>query len=421
MNKDRLARLFALFVILGVLLTACGGTAAIPPTPTVVIPPTQTASPKPTASPEPTVTSTPAPTATPASVVACKLQPYAFTNVGFGLPNPSYKLPSQGDVKTIVLFADFSDAPATQTPEEVFALISPNAEKFYSALSYGRMNWQLEPHLTWLSLSKPGSYYGDAIGSYDGHLGFIQEAVKLADADVDFSTADSVVVMVPPQASAVGYGPAFGANEGEGYKADGKTFSNGVTSGADLLSWGYLWLNHESGHTMGLPDLYSYSYDPANYDDQFHFSGGFSLMGYISGKAPEFFAFERWQLGWLDDNQIICQQEGDATTTLSAIESNGGIKAVIVPISNSKLVVVESRRALGYDVQLPKEGALVYVVDTSIPSGEGPLKVYPVTNGDPYRYKSPLAVGESLTVENVTITVVEATSEGDTVQVAVTK
>ncbi len=378
---------------------------------------------------EPTVTQsvqdiptvTPIPTNTPNLVDTCKLQPVAFTNVGLGLPKPEYKLPSLGVVKTIVLFADFSDAPASQKPEEVLALFSPNAEKFYADISYGRMEYVLEPHFVWLRLEHPSEYYGQGIGTYDGHLQFIQEAVTLADTDVDFSVADSVLVVVPPQASNVAYGPAFGANQGAGYSADGKTFENGVTSGPDLLNWGYLWLNHETGHIMSLPDLYAYQADPSNYDDIHRFVGGFGLMGFIGGNAPEFFAFERWQLGWLDDNQIMCQQADDGTTSLTAIETTGGIKAVIVPISPTKALVVESRRAIGYDEKLLKEGALVYTVDTSVYSGEGPIIVYPILDNDPYRNQSPLAVGESVTVENVTITVLEATDQGDMVQVTVSR
>lgn len=404
--------------LLGIFfLSACGAGASMStpepaPTETAVIP---TA----TLTPEPTVTF--ALTSAPALIAQCKIQAYAFTNVGFGLPNPSYKLPSLGAVKTAVLFADFSDAPASQTPEELFSVISPNAEKFFNDTSYGRLNWVLEPHFVWLRLSQPSAHYGEGIRSYDGHLEFIQEAVDLAEADVDFSTVDSVIVMVPPQATNVGYGPAFGADSGQGYQADGKVFSNGVTSGADLPAWGFLWLNHESGHTMGLPDLYAYQYDGNNYDNLHRFVGGFGLMGFIDGKAPEYFAFERWQLGWLDDAQIFCQPEGEQTTTISAIETSGGIKAVIIPVSQNKVVVVESRRAVGYDAELPKQGALVYTVDTSIYSGEGTLAVYPVLANDPYRYESPLGVGESVTVEGVTVTVLETTDQSDTVQVTVVK
>ena len=404
---------YFLFVILMLAfwIAACGGNASTP-APQIDPAPTQAATLEPTV----TVAVT---TSTPDTISACKVRPYSFTNVGFGLPNPSYKLPSVGAVKTIVLFADFPDVPAVQTPEEALSIISPNAEKFFNDISYGKMTWTLEPHLTWLHLSQPSSHYGEAIRSYEGHLEFIQEAVSLADAAVDFSTADSVVVMVPPEATAVGYGPAFGANEGQGYTADGKIFSNGVTSGADVPAWGFLWLNHESGHTMGLPDLYSYQYDPANYNDQHRFVGGFGLMGYIDGNAPEFFAFERWQLGWLEDTQIICQLEGEQTTTITPIEMSGGVKAIMIPINDSKVIVIESRRPIGYDSSLIKSGALVYTVDTSIYSGEGTLVVYPILENDPYRDQSPLANGESITVENVTITVTDSSDDGDTVQVTI--
>jgi len=412
-NNGPLLKIMMISALAVFSLSACGGATPVASVVTqTTLPPSQTAAPQ---------VNPATPTETFNSIAACKAPPYAFSNVGLGLPNPSYKLPSLGNVKSIVLFADFPDAPAQETPEDLFSIISPSAENFYKDLSYGRMNWTLEPHFTWLRLSQPSSFYGEAIRSYDGHLNFIQEAVTLADADVDFSGADSVIVMVPPEASAVGYGPAFGASQGLGYSADGKTFANGVTSGADLPGWGYLWLNHESGHTMGLADLYAFQYDSSSYDDQHRFVGGFGLMGYISGNAPEYFAFERWQLGWLDDDQITCQLSGDQTTTISAIEVADGIKAVMIPLGKSKVVVIESRRALGYDSGLPKGGALVYTVDTSIASGQGPLVVEPILAADPYRYKSPLGVGESLTIDVVTVTVLAATDQTDTVQVTVAK
>lgn len=399
-------------LLLVFLILACGGSAVSLSATESVPPAVQTTAPEPTAA---------LPASDPNLIAACKLQPLSFTNVGLGLPNPSHKLPSVGNVRTIVLFADFSDVPAVQSPEEAFSLVSSNAEKFFYDISYGRMSWALEPHFVWLRLSQPSAFYGEGIRSYEGHLQFIQEAVSLADAQVDFSTVDSVVVMVPPEATAIGYGPALGAPSGQGYTADGKIFSNGVTSGADVPAWGFLWLNHESGHTMGLPDLYAYQFDSANYDDQHRFVGGFGLMGYIDGLAPEFFAFERWQMGWLDDSQIICQPEGEQVVSLTPIEMAGGIKAVMIPVSGSKVVVVESRRPLGYDANLAKPGALVYTVDTSIESGAGTLVVYPILENDPYRHQSPLAAGESVTVDGVTITVVNAGEQGDTVQVIVTK
>ena len=407
-------KLIILTLIFTFILPACGGSVFSVPSTEAAVSATQTMDPKPTA----TIA---VPATESASVDACKLPPLSFTNVGLGLPNPAFKMPSVGDVKTIVLFADFSDVPASQTPEELLSVISPGAETYYAEMSYGRMNWKLQPHPVWLRLSQPSAHYGEGIRSYDGHLEFIQEAVALADADVDFSTADSVIVLVPPEASAIPYGPAFGASPGGGYSADGKIFANGATSGADLPGWGSYWLNHETGHMMGLPDLYAYQYDPNNYPDQHRFVGDFSLMGFIDGSAPGFFAFERWQLGWVDDAQIICQTTSDQTTTITPIETQGGIKAVIVPISESKALVVESRRPIGADAGLVKSGALVYLVDTSIYSGEGTIKVFPVLEDDPYRVQAPLAIGETITVEGITVTVMDANYQGDTVQIVVTK
>jgi M6 family metalloprotease-like protein len=394
---------FLIFVLmLSFLFSAPGGGASAPAT-AAVTPPTQTSVPD-------RIIPVVQPTSTPDTISACKLPPLAFTNVGLGLPNPAHGLPSVGDVRTVVLFADFSDVPGSQTaqpgsqtPQEIFAIISPEAEKFFHDISYGKMNWTLEPHFSWLRLSQPSAFYADAIRTAEGHEAFIQEAVTLADADVDFSTADSVIVMVPPSATAITHGPAFLANAGGGFAADGVTFSSGVTSGADLPTWGFRWLNHESGHTMGLPDLYAFQSDTANYVDQHRFVGDFGLMGFINGKAPEYFAFERWQLGWLDDTQIVCLPSGGETVTLTAIELVGGRKAVIVPLSRNRAIVVECRRRLGYDANLVKVGALVYVVDTSVRSGEGPLVIQPVLANDPYRDRSPLGTGELITVEGVQI------------------
>jgi hypothetical protein len=92
---------------------------------------------------------------------------------------------------------------------------------------------------------------------------------------------------------------------------------------------------------------------------------------------------------------------------------------VIVPTGPTTAVVIESRRALGYDTNLVKPGALVYTVDSSTASGAGSINILPVLNGDPYRDQSPLAVGESVTIGNVTITVTASDASGDTIQVTV--
>lgn len=411
-------KFFLIIFLILFLVTACGsGNKPIVPTSTSAVPTTiELLQPTMAFTPTAAITATSALPSVPNNHFECKKSPVAFTNVGFGFPPSPYMLPSIGNVKTIVLFADFDDVPASQTPEEVFSIVSPNAEKFYKDISYGRMNYVLVPHFAWLRLSNPSSFYAQAIKSGEGHRDFIQEAVTLADADVDFATADSVVVIIPPEATNVAYGPAFQGLDYSFYTADGKNFSVGVTSGADLPSWGYLWLNHETGHNMGLPDLYLYSSS-----NTFRLVDGYGLMGNIAGYAPEFFAYERWQLGWIDDAQIYCQTEIEQTVTLTAIEIAGGLKAVVYPVSETKVIVIESRRRLGYDANIPKEGVLVYVVDTSIASGTGTLSIVSPLPDD--LKQAPMGPNESVYVSGtgITVTVIESTNTTDTVIVSVEK
>lgn len=417
-------RLKSIFVLLFCLLIAgCGPGQlfgpTLTPTPTMTLTPSATSTSTPTLTPSPTFTLTPVPTPN-----VCKLREAAFhRDIGLGFPRYTMRMASTGTVKAKVIFVDFSDAPASETPEEAFARISPGAPDFFKAVSYGRLDLEMEPYLVWLRMSKPSGDYDFERGfSFDTHRAYIQEAISLANANVDFSDAQAVYIIANPQARKISFGPAFTPiGYDYGIYADKNTITNGATSGVDISDWGFLWLNHEAGHTLGWVDLYAYQYNTNNYDSMHSFVGGFSLMGYIGGLAPEPLAYERWLVNWLDDGQIICQQMGDATTTLTAIESTGGVKAVMIPVSQTSAVIVESRRPLGYDSGLVKSGALVYSIDTSISTGEGPIKIFPASKIDPYRYQSPLAADESVTVGNVTVTVVSATADGDTVQVTVTQ
>lgn len=349
----------------------------------------------------------PIPAQTVPDATACKL-PDNDTHgaIGLGVPRSPGRLPSVGTARTKVIFVDFPDVPATKTPQEVFGMVSPGSEQFFASVSYGRMNYVLEPHLEWYRMSKNSADYNWGT-TVEAVYEYMEEAIGLADPDVNFAGADQILIMANPDAAEIFNGPAhFGP-----LTYDGTTFTSIVTSGHDLNFWGFLWLNHESGHNLGMIDLYSYS-------GGHPYVGGFDLMGLISGAAPEFMAHHRWMMDWLDDSQIFCQQTAEETVYLTPVETAGGVKALMVPVDPTKLVVVESRRAVGYDSALPKEGALVYVVDSSISTGQGGIEIFPKLS-DPLFYDSPLAVGESVTVEGVTIEVISANSAADQVRVTV--
>jgi M6 family metalloprotease-like protein len=368
-------------------------------------------------------TTAPATTGNSASTAACKL-PVADgrgdVSIG-GWPRITERSKTTGTVNATVIMVDFSDAPATMTPQAAFAKIS-GATATFSEVSYGQLNYAFNPQYKWYRMSKPSTQYAPLTQSFLTHRAYIAEAAALADAEVDFSSTDNIIILANPDARGLGMaGPAFAAIRGNGLTLDGKYISNGTTSAYDLNYWKSIWLNHEITHAMGLVDVYAATREnAANSYDGHRYVGEFSYMGFSSfeGNAPGLFAFERWNLGWLEDSQIVCSSAKEISQLVTPVQSAGGIKAVIVPLSRTKALVVESRRAIGLDSKIAKTGALVYIVDSSVQSGYGPVKIYPSSvSTDPRYLQAPRAVGESVTVEGITVSVTSASSAGDTVSI----
>lgn len=383
---------------------------------------------KPTAqlTPEPTTSNSPTPTATVKPVVdttaLCKL-PVADGrgDVSIGAwPRISDRMRTTGTVNVQVIMVDFPDAVATMTPQNAFAMIAGAADTF-KEMSYGRMNYTLIPNYKWYRMKSASNTYAPLNKSFQSHRAYIAEALAMADSDVDFSNSDAFVILANPDSTGIGdAGPAFSSISGRGFTLDGKYIANGVTSSHDLNFWKSIWVNHEVTHTMGLVDVYAATPGGGNeYWDWHRYTGQFSYMGFSSfdANAPGLFAYERWNLGWLDDSQIICSAL-DTTQTLFAVENTGGVKAVMVPLSKTKAIVIESRRPVGIDKNIKKSGALVYLVDSTKQSGMGPVQVHPIDlKNDPLYLKAPLAVGENVTVEGYTITVTASETSGDTVSI----
>lgn len=345
------------------------------------------------------------------SVLPCKL-PRTPPGVGLGFPNNPVRLKATGNVRIPVIFVDFADAVSTETPQQVFGLIYPTSAAYLHEMSHGALNVNYEPSFRWLRMSKPSTGYGWANLTFALHQAYIQEAVNLAvAASVDFSQADGLVILANPAATALRNGPAFTPESAaSGINAGGRVLTNAITSGADLRGWAGYWAAHETGHNFGLPDLYR-SDQPAHRS-----VGMFGLMGLISGPARELFAFERWDLGWLDDSQVVCADSGETIATLTPIERRGGTKMLVVPLSATSAVVVESRRLEGFDTGFTP-GALVYVIDTAVRTLQGPLRVLPINDGDLLKGSAPLTVGRSLTYEGVTVTLLSSDADGDVVKV----
>jgi hypothetical protein len=99
--------------------------------------------------------SNPTPESAPTNITDCKL-PVADgrgdVSIG-GWPRIDERLKSTGDVTATVVMVDFPDAPASMTPTDAFARISPSADVF-KEMSYGKLNYTFKPQLKWYRMSK---------------------------------------------------------------------------------------------------------------------------------------------------------------------------------------------------------------------------------------------------------------------------
>lgn len=354
--------------------------------------------------------------ATDASAVdplaACRLPEMKLrSDVGLGFPRNPLRLKTLGEVRFRVLFVDFSDAPATVSPQQVLDIISPRAEQFFSAVSYGRMRLVFDVSPQWIRMRQPVADYHFGRGaSFEVQRAYMQDAINLAGLGIDYSHDDAILVVANPDAKAIDWGPAFTASPGSGVMAGGREFLNGATSGTDLPILRGGWFVHEIGHALSLVDLAG----PLPSNQLWHtYVGQFSVMGEPEGLAPGYLGWERWQLGWLDDQQIAC---GAGTVRLTPIERPDGIKMAVTPTGPHTAVVAESRRAEAEDSAMPRSGVLVYTVDTALTSHDGPIRVQPLDDQDERHWKALLSVGQSVSAGDVTVIVKVSDGQGDVVE-----
>jgi M6 family metalloprotease-like protein len=346
-----------------------------------------------------------------------------------GLPADGRFVSPLGQVRGVLLFVQFADVPAAENPQTIYDLLVPNAAAWYAEASYGRMSLSVTGIPQWLTL--PGTY-SSYFSSASGLSNLWRDAVAAADPTVNFAETPVVYLwsarhQTPAFAVTLPHGSGVVSAEGpvrQFVKAD-------VATDARLL-WRYL--AHETGHLLGLPDLYHF--EQRAFAER-TYAGIWDLMS-TSSVASHFLAWHKWKLGWLHAAQLRClNAQGALEETITPLETAGSVKAVVVPTGPSTAYVVEVRRPLGSDAHLCDRGVLVYTVDARVPSagigrpaGEVPIVVKPAAGSDTGRvaecgptYAAPfdLGAGEISTFEDAAIRVDVLATDGSAYRVRVTR
>ncbi|MDX3522264.1 M6 family metalloprotease domain-containing protein [Streptomyces scabiei] len=312
----------------------------------------------------------------------CMIRGPLGTQMSEGIPTPPGYARSTGTVRALNLMIDFSDAPGEGNAMDRFAEFAPQTQKWFRTSSYGRIDYRPEAPLTeWLRMPKSFRSYGIERGApFDpGYRRLVQDMVRAADPLVDFRSYDLINVLVTPNAGPSALDTVLSvtfAGNREAPIADGVPVANAsfVYSRQDDGSGsygetGYRVLPHENGHVFGLPDLYTHEGGGA--------VGHWDIMSEDWGVENDLLGWHKWKLGWLDESQVGCAAAaGAAEYTLSPLATAGGAKLVVVPLGSRSAYVAELRTQAGNDAAVCRPGVLVYRVDATVDTGNGPIKVH---------------------------------------------
>ncbi|HEU4852659.1 MAG TPA: DUF4214 domain-containing protein [Telluria sp.] len=344
------------------------------------------------------------------------------TDLSAGFPKVRTRLKSFGRIRALIIPVDFPAVAGKDDPGAYFTPLANDVRDFYQKQSYGRLTFDFEIVPNWVRMPfSPGDYgFTSANGSGD-FTAYRNAIFAMTDKQIDYSKYDAVYILVPKEMpmSQVGYGPAITAPTwtSTGY------VTNGATGGADMYfneangvpgaQW--KWMAHETGHAFGLYD-----------EDLNHASatlGSWSIMANSwSSGAIENNGWDRYLQGWLPEEQVACHARtalaGGASVTLSPlVRQDTRTKAAMVPLSATKILVIESRKNEGYDkLDASQEGVLVYTVDMTVGTLRGGYRTQRRPGSVDASFRdAALRAGDSITVEGVTVTVSATSADADTI------
>jgi hypothetical protein len=203
---------------------------------------------------------------------------------------------------------------------------------------------------------------------------FEREAIQAANKDVDYRNYNFAIIVAAGQVWSHA-ACDFDVPTKEGVKSlRGIVVNERAPLGTYAHELGHvLPSNYAPRHGCGLPDLYSYEAAEKEEDPNV-FVGPWDIMG-ENNPPRQFSAWSKIEFGWITPEVVQPGASVALPITLEPIEGDSGTRALVVPISSVKSYVIEVRRQIGYDRNLPSEGVLVYLIDLSKKNGYGPVEV----------------------------------------------
>ncbi|MER6983390.1 M6 family metalloprotease domain-containing protein, partial [Streptomyces carpinensis] len=257
--------------------------------------------------------------AEPFSPVPCELpRTDVHHSEGVDSWNSAYVRPTK-PIDAVMIFLSFPDSTPLTTPAELAADYFPSTSQFYERASYGRFKLRPHPLKQWIRMPRASTAYAiHRDWNAARRAAYLRDALAAADPKVDFSRYGVVYFVADPDAPGVDSDATKVVNLQTPLRADNTDIRRVVTV-FERHPPDRLVLAHETGHVFDLPDLYHAPADDKG--DWDTYVGDWDLMGSQFALSPDFFAWHKWRLGWLDPRQVACVRGTKPTRlTLEPVE-----------------------------------------------------------------------------------------------------
>lgn len=354
----------------------------------------------------------------------CKVKNYTQGAIRLGFPRNSDRVAQLGTTNNLILIVDFPDARLTEPAESLVrdVLAPRTVERFLNVSSNGKFTptFTVFPKVITLNsldssfAAKATKYFSQGV-QQDHRL--VKEAVSLAQTYGQLDGYSSINVFAPTSKALGLYGSAFvdlPLNLGSKTLLNSQLMGQIGTVNSPVPSWRVF--AHEYGHLLGMYDYYIQGTGSSGKSP-----GPFDLMGNTTGNANTFLGFQRWVQGWLEDSEVICDNRTSSSLvhTLTPLNQNLGKKLYVHPISGLMALVIEFRAESEFDALNGNDGLLVYLIDMSVASSEGPISIQPSEQDlvssprdDVEKYsRAPLSSGQSVRVKDLVIIADEVLKE----------
>jgi M6 family metalloprotease-like protein len=332
------------------------------------------------------------------------------TNMTAGFPIPDGRIDLIKGAKMQIIGVDFPDKiGGTKSPKELNQNLTSSVEKFWTAQSTNPVKFEWNWSSDWArmpnsinSYSLGGSFFQGKFNP-DAYFNFAKEIISKTDSNIDFTGVNFLFIVFPSGIKNEEIGTFLVHTQGTYSTREGNIF-NLIMAGGDYNSAStYI---HEFGHALGLTDIR----DTLDVGNQKSDGMYYDIMN--NSTYPELLVWHRYLLGFLENSQIHCINSTDTSThwLVPVASVSKQVKGIVIPLSSTEAVIVESRRAIGFDTALSSRsdlvGAVVYTLDSKIPYRRTPVKVAQV-----------LKNSDSVNVSGYKITVVESGEFGDVVKI----